>query len=161
MELQGNFVEIDDKLNYLTKIYTERKPPAEFVEVSQLSKPKSLDQAFTRSKENIPKFLFYYLCLISLVIILVALNHIALAIPILITAILYYASTQNYRFRDFELTPKYAFWANVVLNVLLIIVFTKIARAVIVTIAFSSLAILLIITHASCRQIDSEKDENV
>lgn len=158
MNSMGNFDEVQ-QATFFHKIYNERKSPAEFTDTSKLCVPESLDDAFLRCKENIPKYAIYYLGASVIVMALVALGHIVLLIPIILAALLFYASSKEYSIGNFQLTPTYAFYADIVLNILLVLAFRSITQAFLTIIAFLSITGVLIVAHASFRKRDEVEKE--
>jgi len=132
----------------LLNCYAVRKPPAEFLKFGSFSIPLSTDDAYSRSKVNIPKFLFYYICIASLAMVFVALVRPAILLPIAICAAAMYVSANRYNVAGVDLTPQYVTYACIALLVLLSLISTKVVGSYLFMIAFLSISTVISLVHA-------------
>lgn len=161
--MQGELIEEQQaQLNFLTRAYENKRAASEFLSFNQFTIPSSVDEAYARSKVNIPKFTFYYLVVWSIFLVFVLLSHPVLVIPVTFSGAIFYASSIQLKVREIEITPLHALYGCIGLNLFLILVSRSIAHSFLMVLSFSSVTAILVLLHASLsRETESEATENI
>lgn len=162
--MQGELLVNDQQvqMNFLARTYKNKRAVSEFLSFNQFVCPRTVDEAYARSKINIPKFGFYYLVVWGALLVSVMLFYPVLIVPIALSAAILYASFVNAKIKDIELTPMYALYGCIGCNLLLMLVFRSIAHSFLMVLSFSSIAVILILLHASFfKDMDGETIENI
>lgn len=164
--MQGGFQEthpedqsIEKIKNFILNAYNDRKHPSEFFKTSAFSLPTSIDQAYTRSKGNIPRFLFYYLLILGVAMVLLVFCKFAILIPFGVCLVCAYISSKRYKISEIEITPAYAAYGCIGMMIVLALVSSSIASSYLFLVSFSAMATVVILIHASLLE-DTEKDNN-
>jgi hypothetical protein len=161
--MQGEFQEHPlSACDFIRNSFNERKSPSEFFKFGSFSLPVSVDEAFLRSKTNIPKFLFYYICIASVAMLFVFLTKFIIIIPLSICAVGYYLSFQNFNISGIDIKPQHIFYACIGILVLLSLISSNIVTSYLVLIAFLSIATIFILLHACLLDVSGDtENENI
>lgn len=161
--MTGEFYnEEESNTNFITNAYEKRRPASEFFDFNNFIVPKTPDEAFSSIKFNFDRFLFYYMIILSIANFFVILSNRIIVIPIIFSAAIYYASNNDLSYNGIHFNPSYAFYGIIGVNVLLILFSPKIAYSFIYVIAFSAIAVAIILIHASLSgQTQNESNENI
>lgn len=156
-KMQGDFpVDAEPTFcNAICSSYAQRKSPAEFFKFGAFSIPLSVDEAFIRSKTNVPKFLFYYICIAAVAMLFVILTRPIILIPIAVCAGAIYISLKKLDVAGVKLTPQYVTYGCVAIVILLSLLFSKIMSSYLVMIALLSISTAITLLHA-CLMEDIE-----
>lgn len=147
--MQGEFQEQQPSIYaFICNSYSQRKPPSEFFKFGSFTVPFSVDEAFARSKINIPKFLFYYLCIASIALAFVVLTRFAIVVPLSVCVGAFYLSTHSYTISGMEITPRCILYGCVGIFIFLPLISSSIVSSYLVLIAFFSIALAIILAHA-------------
>lgn len=150
------------QLDFLTKAYKNKRALSEFLSFNQFTIPSSVDEAYARSKVNLPKFTFYYLMVWGAFLMLVLLTHPILIVPVVFSGAMFYASSVQLKIKEVEITPLYALYGCIGFNVFLMLIFKSIAHSFLMVLSSSSIAAILILLHASLsKEVESETIENI
>lgn len=162
--MQGGFEETNSEhhgigniRNFILNTYNNRKQPSEFFKTSSFSFPISVDQAYTRSKGNIPRFLFYYLLIFGIAMIFLIFCKMIVLIPLCVCIACAYISTKRYTVSGIEITPSYATYGCIGIIIVLALISSSIASSYLLFISFSAIATIVVLIHASLLD-DTEKD---
>lgn len=134
--------------NYLQNLFYQRKPANEFFKFSSFTVPATVDEAFSRTKINIPKFLFYYICVLSAGFLLAILTKFILLVPVSIIAAGFILSRTKFDLASVEIKPEYSIYGSIGIVFFLSLIFGSIASSYLVLISFLSIATIVILTHS-------------
>ncbi|ELA41596.1 uncharacterized protein VICG_01344 [Vittaforma corneae ATCC 50505] len=163
--MQGEFQEQQSTIyGFIRNSYAQRKPPSEFFRLGSFTLPFSVDEAFARSKTNIPKFLFYYLCIAFIALVFVVLTRFVIVIPLSVCAGAFYLSVSSHTISGVEITPRYTLYGCIGILIFLALISSSIVSSYLVLIAFLSIALAVVLAHAcllDTSTLGRQNEENI
>lgn len=162
--MQGELVveEQQMQLNFLARTYKNKRAVSEFLSFNQFVLPNTIDEAYARSKMNIPRFGFYYIMVWSISLVFVMLLCPVFIVPVALSAAMLYISSTKAKIREIEITPMHALYSCIGCNLFLMLVFKSIAHSFLMVLSFSSIATILVLFHASLfRDTDGDVIEHI
>lgn len=159
--MQGGIEEETPKISIyerINKIYLEREDFANFINFTNAAIPASLDDAVTKAKKIIPRFLFYYMCFLAIVDFFFVIAKRCLFIPIIITAAFACIYVNPITIKEVTITPMYSVISCAIINILLLVLFRPLAMAYVSFIALNAVCLLLIFFHSTVVFTESDDD---
>lgn len=158
--MQGDFETNKVKSIYdfiYNQCFNKRLPLSNFF--GSFSVPLSVDEAFLRSKTNIPKFLFYYLTVVSIAILLAIFTKFIIVVPISIIALGIYLNLYPQTISGVKITSNYILAGCISAILLFSIISRGLLASYLILVAFLSSAFIAILTHASLLEMNDQTDQ--
>lgn len=154
--MQGEFPEAEKTtlIDSVRSAYADRKPASEFFNFGSFTVPISVDEAFTRSKRNIPKFLFYYICISLVGLFFAVLTKTIILIPLAVCIAAAVLAESKLVISGIAITPSYALYGCIAIIVLLALISTSIVSSYLVLLALSAITTSIVLAHACLLEVN-------